>query len=415
MNDFEKYKIIKEQYDIEYNGYKLNRILALCLWSFANNHLRFRYKIIAKIFLTYDYNTLLYCPSKHQILSTFGTYNRQDHLETYENVISMLGPSVSKNVLVKPKLTLGFSLKSILFSFKRWKSRVWQLDNYSKKTKFALLIETIFWCNNINSLRNKDFIGVKKYLSFCDVLDLENLLTQHFKRLGIPTYSMTHGCHHISHISPEPGMIDYENLETDNLLMWGEYSINEYASWGIDKNRLLLAGYPKLNRIVNYKKKGKTRRCIVLLSQHYFYKQNMQLLNIISSFSDEFEFTIKPHPASVEYYLNYVNEHGMKMIPSNETIENCLTQEKYDWAIAVNTNAYYEALMRGVICLRYNDGSFDLMPGCNDIFENLDQFKMKIVERLNLPQEKYQKEINDVLKYTLGVGINNYYDLVVNS
>ncbi|UPS45260.1 hypothetical protein M1D30_03560 [Prevotella sp. E15-22] len=415
MNDFEKYKIIKEQYDIEYNGYKLNRILALVLWSFANDHMRFRYRAIAKLFLSYNFNNLFYNSSAHQILSTFGTYNRKDHLETYENVLSMLGPFVSKNILINPKLRFCFSIRSFLFSFKNWKSRVWQLNNYTKKSKIALLIETVFWCNNINSLSRKDFVGVNKYLSFCDALDLENLLTQHFKRLGVPTYSMTHGCHHISHKSPEPGMIDYENLETDNLLMWGKYSINEYVSWGIDTKKLLLAGYPKSNKLVNYRKKEETKRCIVFLSQHYFFNQNMQLLNIISKFTDKFEFTIKPHPAAVEYYFKFINENGMKMIPSNETIENCLTQEKYDWAIAVNTNAYYEALMRGVICLRYNDGSFDLMPGCDDVFENPDQFEMKIIERFGLSQEEYQKEINDVLEYTMGVGINNYRKIIVGS
>lgn len=414
MNDFEKYQSAKQQFNISYKGYALNRVLALGLWQLSIGKYPFKLKYLAKIFLAYDFKDLFFDPEKHKILATFGMYKRKDHKATYDNVISMLGQSVSSNILITPHRSVCFNLKAISFVLCKILPIICKKGNKGMNNKLSFIIEMIFWCNTIDKLIAKNYNEVCKYLCFCDALDFENLLTQHFKLLGIPTYSLSHGTHHIIYKTPEPGMLGYENMETDHLLLWGQYSVDEYAKYGINKNRLYLAGYPKPYKLTNVTTKKDNKRCIVLLSQHYFYDLNMRLLEILTGYTSQYEFTIKPHPAAVEYYKDYAVTHKMKIINSNETIDSCLNQERYDWCIAVNTGAYYEALMRGVRCLRYSDGSFDLQPGCNDIFENKDQFEMKINEILNMPVNEYQMEVNKSLTYAYGFGINNYRDIIVN-
>lgn len=415
MNDFENYQNAKRLLNFEYKGFALNRVLALEIWQFANGNLPFRLKQIARIFLAYSFKDLLYNPNEHSILSTFGVYKRKDHLETYDNILSLLGPSVARNVMMNPQKCFHFSLGAISFVFHHYSPLLSNKGLKGANSKIALFFELIFWCNTIDRLKSKNICGVKKYLSFCDSLDLENLLTQFFKIQGVPTYSLTHGTHHIIYKAPEPGMLGYENMETDHLLLWGQYSVDEYEKWGIAKKRLHLAGYPKANKLIKVKPNQSYKRCVVLLSQHYFFALNMKLLEFLIDYVDEYDFTIKPHPAAIEYYKDFATKHGMEILDSNTTIEQCLTQERYDWCIAVNTGAYYEALMRGVRCLRFSDGSFDLQPGCSDVFENKAQFDMKVKDILYKPYNLYQEEVNDALTYAYGVGINNYREIILNS
>lgn len=415
MNDFEKYQLAKSQFEICYKGYAINKILALTIWQLANGNLSLKLKHFAKALLAYRLNDIIFDKNNHKILSTFGTYKRKDHQDTYNHVLRMLGPSVAHNELVNANRCFYVSIKTIVFVILRALPLVVRMRGIKASNKLYLLLDTIFWCNTINILYKRDFSGVQKYLCFCDVLDLENLLTQHFKKMGIPTYSLTHGTHHIIRITPEPGMLGYENLETEHLLMWGQYSIDEYANWGISTNRLYLAGYPKANKQVKVRPSNGRKRCVVLLSQHYFCDLNMRLLGLLSDYSDLYDFTLKPHPAAVEYYKDYATNHNMSIIDSNEVIDKCLDQERFDWCIAVNTGAYYEALMKGLRCLRYSDGSFDEQPGCNDIFGNREQFEIKINELFDMPVEVCQREIDNALRYAYGVGINNYYDIIINT
>ena len=415
MSDFKKYRKAKTLYSLNYKGYALNRVLALNIWTLANSRLSFNWKSVAKLFCAYDFSDLTFDTSKHAILSTFGRYNRNDHRETYESVISMLDDNVARNIMIEPQRSVHFSFKTLLYVMANGFPVIRKMKGVSLCSKLALLSETVFWCNTINCLCTKDFTGVKKYLCFCDTLDLENLLTQHFKMKGIPTYSLTHGTHHIITKKPEPGMLVYENMETDHLLMWGQYSIDEFKKWGIANNRLYLAGYPKSKEIILMKPLKSIKRGIVLLSQHYFYSLNMKTLEILSNYTTTYEIIIKPHPSAVEYYKGFVEEHGMKMSDSNDTIEKCLDQERFDWCVAVNTAAYYDALMRGVRCLRFSDGSFDLQPGCDDIFGDSVQFESKMAEIINMSVNEYQIKVNSILKYAFGLGINNYRKIILNT
>ncbi len=415
MNDFEKYKNASLYFNLTYRGYELRNVLSLHLWNFANNKFPFKIKHFAKLFLAYSLKDIKFEPDNQIILSTFGTYPRNDHKRIYDNVLSQLGNCVSKNVLINPSRCFHLSIKSISYVLQKGIPAVSKIQGISIQGKIGLLLELIFWCNTIEVLCNKIFPGVQKYLCFLCTYGIENLLTQHFKLAGIPTYSLTHGSHHIIHKNPEPGMLVYDNIDADHILMWGEYSINEFSSYGINKNKLHLAGYPKPFNLIKFKKLPSLKRCIVLLSQHYFYEQNMRLLNLLSNFTNEYDFTIKPHPSTVDYYVKFANKHGMRIIPSNETIEECLSQDKYDWAIAVNTNAYYDALMNGVFCLRYGENTFDDMPGCDDVFENVEMLKNLLTNMQHLSVENYQNEVNNILKYVLGIGINNYREIILGA
>lgn len=409
MNNFEKYKLLKEKFDFVHKGVHLNRVLALPIWFLANKHdvKWFSWKFNAYIFLAINVRKIRFDPKHQSILSTFGKYKRKDHLQLYESVLKRLGSVAAYNntltwgykLSVHPWLALKvliyvFSLKNVQLSFAdRWK----------------LSLYCLFYCNTIEELEKVNLAGVKKYLSMCHVLDLENLLTQYMKLRNIPTFSLQEGVYFIFKTNPPLDSISYENFETDNLLCWGQFSVDEYISYGISPERLKMAGYPKEVMMSPMKNNNSLKKCMVLVARDAYRKSNMGLLDILTYYSSEYKFCLKLHPScNYEFYSEYALSHNICIISREKTVNECLNNLEYDFAIAVNTTAYYEALMRGIPCIRYCDGSFDLSAGYSDVFSNKEGFVNCVNTIASLPNEEYQKSIDEVLKFAIGVGIDDY-------
>lgn len=102
------------------------------------------------------------------------------------------------------------------------------------------------------------------------------------------------------------------------------------------------------------------------------------------------------------------------MVEKAKTINDCLNPEAFDWAIAVNTTAYYESLMKGVPCFRFEDDIYQLPYGYEDKFETVGQLSFMIDTLKSKDIDIYQKEIDAMLEYTMGIGINNYKEIILS-
>lgn len=414
MNNFERYKNLKSQFDFKYKGIYLNHVLATQLWSLANGQFKLSWKAHALALLAVDVSKIN-LPSKNQtILSTFGRYpNRKDHLEIYQTVFKKLDDQASYNDMSKWPYKLVIHPRTILKIYNYVKRKL-SKSPLSLKEKLGLVVLCIHYCNTLDELQKLNLSNVKKYLCQCSVLDLENLFTQFMKQQGIPTYSLQEGMYSIFKTNPPLDAIQYENFETDHLLCWGQFSIDEDKSYGISGNHLLLAGYPKNVKLQTLKIDNKYQTCMILLARDSFRETNNALLKILSSLSSHYHLCLKLHPScDYNYYSNIASLHQMSIVPKEKTVNECLNQEEYDFCIAVNTTAYYESLMRGLPCLRFWDKSFDLTAGCNfDIFST----KKGLLDCIELLERKsyseYQENINSVLKYAMGIGIDNYRTII---
>ncbi|WP_217930152.1 hypothetical protein [Bacteroides caecimuris] len=409
MDNFGRYILLKSQYDLVYKGIHLNRVLAMNIWSIANKSFHMSWKQYFLILFAIDIRKIKFTPGMHNILSTFGRYRgRNDHLELYNTVITKLGSEVAYNDTTEWTYRLSIHPHVILQILNQG-FRMLKKTSLTFKEQCQLLIFTIHYCNLIEDLDKLSFSHVKKYLCQCNVLDLENLLTQYCKLKHIPTYSLQEGIYFIFKKNPPVDLIQYENFETDNLMCWGKFSVDEFISYGISPSRLSIAGYPKKVEIKLIKQNNSFKRCMILVARDSFRNTNMALLNILSNYSDEYEFYIKLHPScDYSFYSNYSDSHNMIIVPKETTVNECLINSVYDFAVAVNTTAYYEALMRGLPCLRFYDGTFDLMAGCNDLFGTDEEFVKQINLIRKLPLSDYQKEVDEILEYAMGVGIDNY-------
>ena len=102
----------------------------------------------------------------------------------------------------------------------------------------------------------------------------------------------------------------------------------------------------------------------------------------------------------------------MNIVAKGKTINDCLNKQEYDFAIAVNTTAYYEAWMRGLPCLRFADGSFDLMSGLDDVFSSQKEFDKCMSYVMDTDIEKLQSHVDEMLRYVMGIGIDKYKEIL---
>jgi hypothetical protein len=272
----------------------------------------------------------------------------------------------------------------------------------------------VFYANAISEISKYRFNKVEKFVCLCDSQEIENLLTQFFQTQKVPTYAFMEGIMFVFQGEVPFDCIQYENLTTDTKLSWGNYSRDELVKYGIAPERIKVAGYPKIVDGRKLKKNNTYRKCMALLSRDTFRSSNMCLLEILSNFSNEQEIWLKLHPGcDKSHYEKYASDHNMKIVPTEKTVNECLNQEEFDYAISVNTSAYYEALMRGLPCFRLYDGKFNLMYGLDDTFGSVEDFIAVYEKFAKKPTKEYQLEIDNVLKYAIGYSVDEYKSILI--
>ena len=245
---------------------------------------------------------------------------------------------------------------------------------------------------------------------------LENVITQYMKLKGIPTYSLCEGVYVVEEKNLNYDSVNYRNLETDKLVTWGQSVVDDFTKAGIESGRMCVGGYPHKVVTEQFSLRPNLKRCMVMLARATYHHSNVILLNELSQLTSKYTFCLKCHPDSdIEYYRRFASDKGMELVPMDKTVNECLNKELFDFAIAVNTSAYYECLMRGVPCFRFYDGSFNLMHGYEiDVFTSKGQLNDAIVEvGLEMANGTYQDGINKILEYNVGLGINNYKDILI--
>lgn len=409
---------IKNTWSYKFHGIEMSRVMIFEMYSLARTGtIGTPWKWLRIPFHTWNLSKLNFSFPNY-ILSTFGQQDRKDHKEVYTFVTKVLGDAVSYNDLntlprtfkIRPWLVIKVILTALM------SLRYVKVLTFKQKLRLSLYVCN--YCNALLDLEKLPLKGVKKYLSMYQANQLENMITQYMKIKGIPTYSLCEGVYIVDKQHLFIDSINYTNLETEHLLVWGEYVIDEFTKEGISRNRMTVCGYPHHVDIKQMKKGNQFNKCFVLLARRDCMDADMRLLQILSTISDKYKFYLKAHPNSdIESIEKFANENNMEMIPNKMTINECMYGDKFDWGIAVNTTAYYEALMRGVPCLRYDDGSYSLLPGIeSDRFNTINQLEACIhYIQDNIQNGQYQNDIDHVLKYVMGIGINKYRDVLLNN
>lgn len=260
-------------------------------------------------------------------------------------------------------------------------------------------------------------VKTKKYVSFSCVMGIEHLLTQYFRKNGIPTYNLQHGVTTVYQKNPQDAL-EYTNIISDHHLAWGDYTRDELLKYGFEPRRVLAAGYPRQQQEMPVQK-PRSRHCVVFLSRQHFNRANLALLSILSGLAqdglDKNHFYLKLHPSlSMSAYRKWIHDNcpdgNIDLLEEDMTLQEVLTGVSAGFCIVVNSSAYYESYMHGLVALRYHSPDFDTeYPVADDLFSTRLELLRLLQALYGAFEEHFPAEkIRRALKYVLGLPGNEY-------
>lgn len=191
---------------------------------------------------------------------------------------------------------------------------------------------------------------------FCDAIGFENILAQYYTRAGVLTYTQQHGQYR--NLSKSNWSADVEainNFVSSKMLCWGQATIDELVSAGVDKDRFLIVGkFSCANLIDNDEKNKSLGFCFrenfgLSLCGENSHSDNVKLIQFADRVAEYFDvlYFIRFHPSNNrDYYLRlsakgrscvgskYYDECGYTILGMSsvylEFIDNCHPFVFYD-------------------------------------------------------------------------------------
>ena len=410
MNEFyEQYKKLKTQLSYNYKGYCIEEILAIRIWIFCQYGPMGRESFRSRK----SYGNLF--QGEKDCLMIYGRYGRKDHEYTFDCVHKRLEDKYDSIKLEQHPDVTQASIKNILLSF--W------LIFVALKTRGMNFRSKLFWTscfcyifNTIDHLESMPERHIRKLLCFSAIHEDENILKQYFRKHGATTYSMFHGTNIQQIHNVTIDCLTYENLDVDYSLPWGQYGKDEFVKTGFPAEKLLVAGYPREMKLLPINRKSKISRCVLLMSRSQFEATDTKLMNMLAN-QKQINFSVKLHPSCNEPKFSVLcAEYGMDLIPKTTLLSDCLNNTNYDFAVAVNTTSYYEALVAGLPCMRYKDGDkYDMMQGdSHDEFEDESGFVKSLCWMEQCIQSgQYDAVRKSILTYCIGYDIDKYREILI--
>ncbi len=414
MTQKEHFRLMYDRLKTVQKGVYLNKVLCSTLMYIAGGKSEAlgSLKSLANFLLSFDVRELKQGPLQDTLV-VFGYYpSRKDHRELMENIAKRIGECTYLDMSKWNRRHLKISPKNIL---KGLRDGFWNMSGVGMSAKERLLLAAnlCFYLNTLDEISKVDFSNTHKFLCLANTLDLENLFTQFLKTKGIKTYSLMEGAYFIQENELPITNIAFENLSSDIQLCWGQFSKDQFIKYGYAPSKMIVAGYPKNVEGEPMKDNNPYKKGVVLLSQYFLERQNLSLIDILANYTDKIEFSLKLHPSlDFNFYSSLANEKGMSILPKDMTLKQCVDNTNFDFAIAINSTAYYEALMRGLPCMRFYDGSYTPLAGCDDEFADFDTFIHQLNRIKSLPTNEYQKEVDNALMYAVGWGIDEYKNIL---
>jgi hypothetical protein len=399
---FEQYKKQKQKLAVNYKGYELDKILAVDLIALIYKKEKFNFKSLLRFVLRLKVEI----PDQTgTVLYSIGRYGRKDYYELLDYVRIQAVGSLLDLSKIKPSMSINIlnMVKAV---------RIVNNTDLDFLNKLTLAAKVTYTLNTIDYLekRNQSEHNINSFCSFCSNLNEEAILDFYFKKRNIPTYTLQHGLWFIYEKYPVDA-IAYENLIADKLLSWGQYTIDEFIAFGVNKKQLLLAGYPKYAHALSRpKKKQGNLKVLVLFARKIHHKNNLALIDLLANTKVNLEVEFKLHPSLDRHKYSQLAEfNGFSMAPQG-TINELLKTGGYDFSISYNSTAYYDSYMNNCISLRYKDVDADnALEVLDDGFSSGEELlhKLDLVQQGIASQVVWDK-VTERLHYILGYGVNNY-------
>jgi hypothetical protein len=422
VNDifFKKYKSIKDNFNVVYKGYQLNGIMAkdFIFCAYKMQDYKFTTSFIkSKLFYAQDLQDFKDLLIQENVMFSFDNYG-MDHLDLLQTIRDQLDDSVLFQPKNQYKRHINFGniiisfLQILIFS---------KIKNINYKHRFYFFLVLVQYKNTISLLEKySSKVNITKFIPYLSCFPLDSIICQFFKKRNIKTYGIQHAlyCSFLDYRTYIPyDVINIENLQSDYILGWGNFTKEVLIKWGKSESQFLLAGNPKyldINKVVI--KASAFKKCILCLARDLYFDGNVRLLKIAKELERiGIEVHLKFHPRSdLKKYEVYLKSNNCSIFSPDTSIRSSIEIVNPDFVIVYNSTVYYENYINGLITFRYAFNSNDIPFGLNDEFVNFNELKVKINEFKNKNKIELTEEINKMVNRFCALGINNYREILVN-
>jgi hypothetical protein len=265
-----------------------------------------------------------------------------------------------------------------------------------------------FYCKLFLLLSKKK---VKVLITFCDVKEYANILTQVANNLNIVTITLQHAVYlRMSESNYSQPVINYKNMISNYIFSWGKALEKQWDSNEFDFNKIIYSGTNLPYQIKSSKNCFNENSIGILLSSEYWRHSNIEMLKITYELSVKYNYKLNIlfHPTNIissyKKELKFVNNYNCYQNISDFNV----FMAKNIFLVCHTTSLYLTALINGKKCFRYKDPNFIDIGGLyDDIFINLEEFE-KILLTNELVTYEYLKRIKKVLEFHYGSSSYSY-------
>ena len=201
-------------------------------------------------------------------------------------------------------------------------------------------------------------IKVNKYLAFMPNYGLEYLISLKLKEDN-PSCNVYMLQHANFIYSPMLSVFDrsiYDLFNSEYMLCWGKNTIDSLKVV-IDKDKLLLAGYPiggntHLVKDIQFNIET-SNKVLILLAGIRYINGNIELLKEMLLLDNDFSYYVKLHPSDNEGNYTSINNISRVSFISKMTLSKAIDRINPSFCISVNTTAFYDSFINGVYCFNY--------------------------------------------------------------
>jgi hypothetical protein len=361
MNKFKKYKFLKTKLMVQ-NAYDyplemvLGSYLANLVWLKKPLKLRF---VIYCILYDYDFTT------NSKTLITHLS-KRSSYVEFLKNYIinNNFSPNTLATIIERRRSI--YEILSFIFQFLK-------NSKYDKDlTYFEMIAVSFLITYGLITIKNLEAkkMHCEKYFALNSSYLFESFLTYYFRKRQVKTFSFSHALYYKYKNEIPFDVINYENICAENLLCWGDHSIDEIKNEIPSGVNLIKDSYPydfsvKEGRLISDK-------ILIILPRDIYFKEIVDLLNIIKLSKNS--YIVRPHPSLYSQIKKIISNISNMELDRNEELNETLSSTKYSYCLGFNSTALIEAALYEQKIVQYISGNDEFIISSVDNFSNLNEY-----------------------------------------
>lgn len=335
------------------------------------------------------------------LLFTF-QYKRVDHDDYWLTFKSIFDSYSELKLDYHNKKFDRYFLKNIFFFI----GVLYKLKGFSYHIRLSLASKALLARKITRSLESLD-MNYRYVFTFFDGGFEGNLIAQFFKNKSSKTVTLQHGQSLYRKDGDRLNQSVIMNFISDYCICKGEFARQQYIKAGHPSSKVYALGdlnAIKLNSLKYKEKKRLNCFCVFLDAPGYpfFIDSTKLLLDFSEKFAikNGYKFFIKPHPAMKNISLIESVDKKVCIDILDQNINLSLINEISDFSIFHASAIYADLLIRRIKSFKLNSNiDFDIVRNQKDLFNNIEDLVLKILEWENLSLIKKKQYFDIEVEY----------------